>query len=284
MPNILDIRRRIRSVRNTQQITRAMKMVAAARLRRAVERVLNARPYANQMRAMLASVAARTAERSHPLLATRPVEKVLLVLVTADRGLCGAFNSNLIRAAQSYLAEHRDLKASMLCVGRKGRDFFRKHGVAMAAEYVNISARLEYAQAQEIAERIRELYATEAVDAVDVIYNEYKSALAQRLTVERFLPIAPIEPAAGASLTDYIYEQPPEELFKALLYRYADVEVYRALVESAAAELAAKMTAMGAATENAAEMIDHLTLTMNRVRQAAITKEIIEIVSGGASV
>src|SRR6266571_6589720 len=151
MPNILDIRRRIRSVKNTQQITRAMKMVAAARL-------WNARPYANQMRAMLASVAARTAERSHPLLATRPVEKVLLVLVTADRGLCGAFNSNLIRAAQSYLAEHRDLKASMLCVGRKGRDFFRKHGVAMAAEYVNISARLEYAQAQEIAERIRELY------------------------------------------------------------------------------------------------------------------------------
>ena len=284
MPNILDIRRRIRSVKNTQQITRAMKMVAAARLRRAVERVLNARPYANQMRAMLASVAARTAERSHPLLATRPVEKVLLVLVTADRGLCGAFNSNLIRAAQTYLAEHRELKATLLCVGRKGRDFFRKHGVAMAAEYVNIFARLEYAQAQEIAERIRELYATEAVDAVDVIYNEYKSALAQRLTVERFLPIAPIEPAAGDSLLDYIYEQPPEELFKALLYRYADVEVYRALVESAAAELAAKMTAMGAATENAAEMIDHLTLTMNRIRQAAITKEIIEIVSGGASV
>jgi F-type H+-transporting ATPase subunit gamma len=284
MPNILDIRRRIRSVKNTQQITRAMKMVAAARLRRAVERVLNARPYANQMRAMLASVAARTAERSHPLLATRPVEKVLLVLVTADRGLCGAFNSNLIRAAQTYLTEHRELKVSLLCVGRKGRDFFRKRGAAMAAEYVNIFARLEYAQAQEIAERIRELYATEAVDAVDVIYNEYKSALVQRLTVERFLPIAPIEPAAGASLMDYIYEQPPEELFKALLYRYADVEVYRALVESAAAEFAAKMTAMDAATENAAEMIDHLTLTMNRVRQAAITKEIIEIVSGAANV
>src|SRR2546427_1464479 len=298
MPNILDLRRRIRSVKNTQQITRAMKMVAAARLRRAVERVLNARPYANQLRAMLASVAARTAERSHPLLATRPVEKVLVVLVTADRGLCGAFNSNLIRAAQGYLAEHRGLKVSMLCVGRKGRDFFRKHGVAMPAEYVNISARLDYAQAQEIAERIRELYATEAVDAVDVVYNEYKSALVQRLTVERFLPIAPIGPAAGApspvpqtrdgaqgaSLMDYIYEQPPEELFKALLYRYADVEVYRALVESAAAELAAKMTAMDAATENASEMIDHLTLTMNRIRQAAITKEIIEIVSGGAGV
>jgi F-type H+-transporting ATPase subunit gamma len=291
MPNILDIRRRIRSVKNTQQITRAMKMVAAARLKRAVDRVLNARPYANQMRAMLASVAARTAERSHPLLSTRPVEKVLLVLVTADRGLCGAFNSNLIRAAQTYLAEHRDLKVSMLCVGRKGRDFFRKRGAAMTAEYVNIFARLEYAQAQEIAERIRELYSSEAVDAVDVIYNEYKSALVQRLKVERFLPIAPIEPApiqsgpaAGASLLDYIYEQPPEELFKALLYRYADVEVYRALVESAAAEFAAKMTAMDAATENAAEMIDHLTLTMNRVRQAAITKEIIEIVSGAASV
>ena len=290
MPNILDIRRRIRSVKNTQQITRAMKMVAAARLRRAVERVVNARPYANQLRAMIRSVAARTAERSHPLLATRPVEKVLLVLVTADRGLCGAFNSNLIRAAQTYLAEHRTLEVSLLCVGRKGRDFFRKRGAAITAEYVNIFAGLGYAQAQEIAERIRELYASEAVDAVDVIYNEYKSAMVQRLTVERFLPIAPIEPAAtapasgSAPLVDYIYEQPPEELFKALLYRDADVEIYRALIESAAAEFAAKMTAMGAATENAAEMIDHLTLTMNRIRQAAITKEIIEIVSGAASV
>src|SRR5437762_3080593 len=290
MPNILDIRRRIRSVKNTQQITRAMKMVAAARLRRAVERVVNARPYANQLRAMIRSVAARTAERSHPLLATRSVEKVLLVLVTADRGLCGAFNSNLIRAAQTYLAEHRTLEVSLLCVGRKGRDFFRKRGAAITAEYVNIFAGLGYAQAQEIAERIRELYASEAVDAVDVIYNEYKSAMVQRLTVERFLPIAPIEPAAtapasgSAPLVDYIYEQPPEELFKALLYRYADVEIYRALIESAAAEFAAKMTAMGAATENAAEMIDHLTLTMNRIRQAAITKEIIEIVSGAASV
>jgi F-type H+-transporting ATPase subunit gamma len=304
MPNILDIRRRIRSVKNTQKITRAMKMVAAARLRRATERVLNARPYANQMRAMIASVAARTADRSHPLLATRPVSNVLLVLVTADRGLCGAFNSNLIRAAQTYLAEHRGQKVSMISVGRKGRDFFRKRGAEIAAEYVNIFAGLGYAQAQEIAERIRELYSSEAVDAVDVIYNEYKSAMVQRLTVERFLPIAPIEPApmpaapaAGAPaplspsspvegpvLVDYIYEQPPEELFKALLYRYADVEVYRALIESAAAELAAKMTAMDAATENAAEMIDNLTLTMNRVRQAAITKEIIEIVSGAASV
>ena len=161
-------------------------------------------------------------------------------------------------------------------MGRKGRDFFRKRGAAITAEYVNIFAGLGYAQAQEIAERIRELYASEAVDAVDVIYNEYKSAMVQRLTVERFLPIAPIEPAAtapasgSAPLVDYIYEQPPEELFKALLYRYADVEIYRALIESAAAEFAAKMTAMGAATENAAEMIDHLTLTMNRIRQAAI--------------
>ncbi len=288
MPNILDIRRRIRSVKNTQQITRAMKMVAAARLRRAVDRVMNARPYANQLRAMIASVAARTADRSHPLLAARPVKKVLLVLVTADRGLCGAFNSNLIRAGQNYLAEHRDLEISMIPVGRKGRDFFRKRGANLTAEYVNIFAGLSYAQAQEIAERIRDLYASGAVDAVDVIYNEYKSALVQRLTVERFLPIAPIETApvghAGATLVDYIYEQPPEELFKALLYRYADVEIYRALIESAAAELAAKMTAMDAATDNAAEMIDHLTLTMNRIRQAAITKEIIEIVSGAAGV
>ena len=280
MANVLDIRRRIRSVRNTQQLTRAMKMVAAARLRRAQERVLNARPYANQMLALLGSLAARTEQRAHPLLAERPVEKILLVLVTADRGLCGAFNANLIRAAESYLEAHRDRKVSLLAVGRKGRDFFRRHHIEILADYTNLFSRLGFTHAQEIAKQVIDLYTRQAVDAVDFIYNESKTVLTQRLTIERYLPIKPVQPAAGEALIDYIYEEPAEEIFNALLPRYVEIEVYRALLESAASEFAARMTAMDAASSNAAEMIDTLTLHMNRVRQAAITKEIIEIVSG----
>jgi F-type H+-transporting ATPase subunit gamma len=278
--NVLDIRRRIRSVRNTQQLTRAMKMVAAARLRRAQERVLNARPYANQMLALLGSLAARTEQRAHPLLAERPVEKILLVLVTADRGLCGAFNANLIRAAESYLEAHRDRKVSLLAVGRKGRDFFRRHHIEILADYTNLFSRLEFTHAQAIAQQVIDLYTRQAVDAVDFIYNESKTVLTQRLTIERYLPIKTVQPAAGETLIDYIYEEPAEEIFNALLPRYVEIEVYRALLESAASEFAARMTAMDAASSNAAEMIDTLTLHMNRVRQAAITKEIIEIVSG----
>jgi F-type H+-transporting ATPase subunit gamma len=281
--NVLDIRRRIRSVRNTQQLTRAMKMVAAARLRRAQERVHNARPYANQMLALLGSLAARTEQRAHPLLAERPVEKILLVLVTADRGLCGAFNANLIRAAESYLEAHRDQRVSLLAVGRKGRDFFRKQRVEILADYTNLFSRLEFAHGQEIAKQIIDLYTGQSVDAVDFIYNESKTVLTQRLTIERYLPVKPVTPAAGEALIDYIYEEPAEEVFNVLLPRYVEIEVYRALLESAASEFAARMTAMDAASSNAAEMIDTLTLHMNRVRQAAITKEIIEIVSGGAT-
>jgi len=283
LANVLDIRRRIRSVKNTQQITRAMKMVAAARLRRAQDRVFNARPYANQMLALLGSLAARTEQRAHPLLAERPVEKVLLVLLTADKGLCGAFNTNLIRAAQDYLAEHRDHKVSMMAVGRKGRDFYRKRQVEIIAEYVSIFSRLQFSHAQEIAAKIVDLYTRQAVDAVDFIYNESKTVLTQRLTVERHLPIKPVKPAEGEALVDYIYEEPAAEIFSRLLPHYVEIEVYRALLESVAAEFAARMTAMDAATNNAAEMIDSLTLHMNRVRQAAITKEIIEIVSGTAA-
>jgi F-type H+-transporting ATPase subunit gamma len=281
--NILDIRRRIRSVRNTQQLTRAMKMVAAARLRRAQERVFNARPYANQMLALLGSLAARTEQRTHPLLAERPVEKVLLVLVTADRGLCGAFNANLIRAAQNYLEAHRDRKVALLAVGRKGRDFFRKRRVEILADHMNLFSRLAFTHAQAIAKQIIELYAGQAVDAVDFIYNESKTVLTQRLTVERYLPIRPLRPPEGEALIDYIYEEPAEETFNVLLPRYVEIEVYRALLESAASEFAARMTAMDAASSNAGEILDRLTLHMNRVRQAAITKEIIEIVSGAAT-
>ena len=283
MANVLDIRRRIRSVKSTQQITRAMKMVAAARLRRAQDRVFNARPYANQMLALLGSLAARTEQRAHPLLSERPVEKVLVVLVTADKGLCGAFNTNLIRAMENYLAEHRGRKVSMIAVGRKGRDFYRKRHVEIIADHVSIFSRLQFSHAQEIAAKIVDLYTRQAVDAVDFIYNESKTVLTQRLTVERHLPIKPVTPVEGEALVDYIYEEPAAEIFGRLLPRYVEIEVYRALLESVAAEFAARMTAMDAATNNASEMIDSLTLHMNRVRQAAITREIIEIVSGAAT-
>jgi len=283
MAALLDIRRRIRSVKSTQQITRAMKMVAAARLRRAQDRIFNARPYANQMMTLLSSAAARTTDRCHPLLLERPIERQLLVLITADRGLCGGFNTNLIRAAQSYLDEHRDRDVSIVVVGRKGRDYFVRRPVKVMGEHINIFGRLEFSQAQPIAQRIIALYTEEKVEAVDFIYNEFKSIMTQRVMVERYLPIKPIVPAAGESLIDYIYEQPAQDIFNVLLPRYVEIEVYRALLESQAAELAARMTAMDAATNNAKEMIDSLTLYMNRVRQAAITREIIEVVSGAAA-
>jgi len=286
MPNILDLRRRIRTVRNTRQITRAMKMVAGARLRRAQERILHARPFAAAIRNVLESVAARvdpTEQSAIPLLAVREVRRVLLVLVTADRGLCGAFNSNLVRAAHQYLERNANLEVSMMAVGRKGYDHFRKRPVPMVGEHTNVFSRLEFSSAQAIAAEIIELYSDAKVDAVDFIYNEFKSIMTQRVVVERYLPIPPVKPAEGQYLVDYIYEQPPAEIFALLLPRYVQSQVFRALLESQAAELAAKTTAMDSATRNASEMIDSLTLYMNRVRQAAITKEIIEIVSGAAA-
>jgi F-type H+-transporting ATPase subunit gamma len=283
MATLLDIRRRIRSVKSTQQITRAMKMVATARLRRAQDSIFNARPYANQMLTLLASLAARTEQRAHPLLAERPIEKVLLVLITADRGLCGAFNANLIRAAHHYLQEHRGQEVSIIAVGRKGRDAFRNQPFKMVSEHLNLFGHLQFSHAQQVAKEIIDLYTEQKVDAVDFLYNEFKSILTQRVMVERYLPVKPVLPATGEELIDYIYEQPALEIANALLPRYVEIEVYRALLESQAAELAAKMTAMDAATNNASELIDSLTLHLNRVRQAAITREIIEVVSGGGA-
>jgi F-type H+-transporting ATPase subunit gamma len=284
MPNVRDLRHRIRSVRNTQQITRAMKMVASGRLRRAQASVFGARPFASQMLEMLTSVAARTDQSAHPLLAQRPVEKVLLVLITADRGLCGAFNANLLRAAEHYLAGHASQRVSLLLVGRKGRDYFRRKEVRKAGEYVGLLGKLRFSDTEPISKQIIDAYTAEDVDAVDFIYNEFKSVMVQRLTVERYLPIPPFSPPSPSqALIDYIYEQPPEEIFRALLPRYVEVEVYRALLESQAAWISAQMTAMDAATNNATELIDTLTLQMNRARQAAITKELIEIVSGAAA-
>ena len=280
MATLRDIRRRIGSVRNTRQITRAMKVVAASRLRRSQESIFNARPYANQMMALLESLAGRLEQQQHPLLARRPEKKILLVVVTADRGLCGAFNANLLRTAQNYIREHRGREVSLIAVGRKGRDFFRKRPVAMAAEYVNIFRQLEFAHAKELADKIIELYISEKVDAVDFVYNEFKSMMAQNVRLERYLPIEPLVPPEGEYLTDYIYEQAPAQILKTLLPRYVEVEVFRSLLESQAAELAARMTAMEAATNNADELIESLRLKLNRLRQAGITKEIIEVVSG----
>ena len=270
-----------------------MKMVAGAKLNRAQDRAVRTRPYARQTSSVLSSLAARVENPDHPLLERREVRKVLLVLLTADKGLCGAFNSNLIRTAQHYLEEHKDLEVSMITIGRRGSDFFRKRDVPKVAEWVGLFGRLKFTDAEEITSKIISLYTDGTFDAVDLLYNEFKTVLTQKLVVERFLPIEPIAPpivapdvageAGDSPLVDYIYEQPPGEIFGRLLPRYVEIEVYRALIESEAAELASRMTAMDAATKNAGEMIDQLTLNMNRIRQAAITREIIEIVSGAAA-
>ena len=285
MPSLIDLRRRIRSVRNTQQVTKAMKMVSAARLRRAQDRVLAARPYAAMFRAVLADVAAAVAadERlgSHPLLAQRAEERLLLVLITADRGLAGAFNTNLHKAALHFLEEHSAAAVDLLTLGRKGRDFFRKRQVRIAGERLGLTKQVQYADAASIAGQLAERFARAEVDGVYLLYNEFKSIMAQRLVVSRVLPV---EVPAGARRLDYIYEQPPEQLLGRLLPRYLEIALYHALLESAAAEHAARMTAMDAATTNAGEMIEKLTMYMNRVRQASITREIIEVVSGAAVV
>ena len=283
MPNILDIRRRIRSVKNTQQITKAMKMVSAAKLRRAQERVMSARPYAQKILSVLNSLVTRSEGQTHPLLEDRGGERIQVVVITADKGLCGAFNSNIIKAAQNFIDEHRHRQLTLNCVGRKGRDFFRKGSVPLAHEAVNIFARLDYSHAKQISATLMEEFSNKEVDAVYLVYNEFKSVIQQRIVVEQLLPIQKLAAFEEASLIGYIYEQPAGEIFGSLIPRHVEVQVYRALLESAAAEHGARMTAMDAATNNAVDLIDSLTLTMNRARQAGITKEIIEIVGGAAA-
>jgi len=283
MPSLIDIRRRIRSVKNTQQITKAMKMVSAAKLRRAQDRVIAARPYVALLSKLLADVAAAAADEpagENPLLAARPEQRVLLVLITADKGLAGAFNSNLIKGAQRFMAERAGAHFKLELAGRKGRDFFRKHGVDIAGEYTGLSAKPAYADMAAIARKAMDMLRAGEIDAVYMLYNEFKSVMTQRLTVTRVLPV-PLPDRSEPM--DFIYEQPAAELLGELLPRYVETEFFRALLESTAAEHAARMTAMESATSNAAEMIDKLTLHMNRVRQASITKEIIEVVSGAAA-
>jgi F-type H+-transporting ATPase subunit gamma len=284
MPSLIDLRRRIRAVKNTQQITKAMKMVAASKLRRAQERIMNARPYAVQLQRVLGSVASRVDPSIHPLLERRELGKasrILVIVVTADKGLCGSFNTNIIKAAGGFVAGSRH--ACMLAlVGRKGRDFFGRRGFEVLFDEVGIFQRLRYEDAARIARAASDTFISGQVDRVMLVYNEFKSVMSQRVVVDQLLPIAraDVETATEPSQIDYLYEPSPQEIFNLLLPRYVEIQVYRALLESNAAFFAAQMTAMDTATKNSAEMIANLTLYMNKVRQAAITREIIEVVSG----
>ncbi|HUA14402.1 MAG TPA: FoF1 ATP synthase subunit gamma [Verrucomicrobiae bacterium] len=358
MPNILDIRRRIRSVINTRQITKAMKMVSAAKLRRAQERALAARPYAQMLTSVLKSLVSRaeiydpeTGEPKHPLLAQREEKSILLIVVTGDKGLAGSFNANVLKATARFLESKADREIDVEAIGRKGRDFLRRRypaakvqtrslteleesvesevpaaeragRIQITGEHIGILGKAGFAQAAALAENVIRRYCREEIDAVYVVFNEFKSVIAQRLIVEQILPIEEIgeqtvrlaeelteeekkkakEAAVSAGVgmrategagegtsqfgtaqVDYLYEQPPQDLFRALLPKYVSIQIFRALLESVAAEHAARMTAMDSATNNATDMIDSLTLAMNRARQAKITKEIIEIVSGAAA-
>ncbi len=358
MPNILDIRRRIRSVVNTRQITKAMKVVSAAKLRRAQDRTLAARPYAQMLTNVLKSLVARTeiydpetGEPKHPLLAQREEKNILLIVVTGDKGLAGAFSANITKAAARFLESKAGRNIDIEAIGRKGRDFLRRRypaapiqtrslaateesletqpesreragEIQITGEHVGVLGKLGFSQARDLAQNVIRRYEREEIDSVYLVFNEFKSVIAQRLVVEQILPIEQVgEPAVrlaeemseeekkrakqaavsagvglrsseksgdeatqfGTSQVDYIYEQPPEELFRALLPKYVGIQIFRALLESVAAEHAARMTAMDSATSNATDMIDSLTLVMNRARQAKITKEIIEIVSGAAA-
>ena len=294
MPNLLDIRRRIKSVKNTQQITKAMKMVSAAKLKRAQDRVITARPFANKMMEVLGELAKRTDEDfHHPLLDLRGDERYVVVLITADKGLCGAFNTNLTKAAQAFMKEHPGKAIEIFAVGRKGRDFFRNRHAMMAGEFIGLTGkgRVELSEALEVARSIMKLYTEDSgVDKVYLIYNEFKSVLQQRVVLEQLLPVAraeedetEVKSQQAVNLVDYVYEQPPEEIFARLLPRLVETQIFRALLESVASEHGARMTAMDSASKNASELIDTLTLNMNRIRQAAITNEIIEVVSGAAA-
>ena len=284
MPSLIDIRRRVRSVKNTQQITKAMKMVSAAKLRRAQDQAIAARPYGVLLRQMLANVAQGAANDpdagAHPLLAVRPEEKILLVVITADSGLAGAFNSNLIKLAQRFADEHRNAKLSFELIGKKGVNYFRRRFDGIAGTHTDLFRRVKFEDAERIANQIIARFESGEVDAVYLFTNEFKNAMAPALTSTRILPI---EVPKTAATVDYIYEQNPGELLGSLLPRYVKLLVYRAFLESVAAEHAARMVAMEAATKNAGEVIDKLTLLMNRVRQASITREIIEIVSGASA-
>jgi len=285
MPSLIDLRRRIRSVKNTRQITKAMKVVSAAKLRRAQDRVLSARPYAQIIQRMLANVAQAASEQhdvdTNDLLVVRPEKRIQLLVITADRGLAGAFNSNVLKAALKFIQDHKDAEVQLELIGRKSRDFFKKRSRNISGEHAGIFQKVvRYEDALDIAQKVIERFRKAEIDSVYLVGNNFKSMMASQLVLNRILPI---ELPEKQEQIDYIYEQPPAELLAALLPRYIESQILRALLESAAAEHAARMTAMESASSNAADVIDALTLKMNRVRQASITREIIEIVSGAAA-
>ncbi|MBM4333587.1 MAG: ATP synthase F1 subunit gamma [Deltaproteobacteria bacterium] len=288
--SLRDIRKRISSVRSTQQITKAMKMVAAAKLRRAQESMLATRPYALKMFEVLSRLAARTTAEAHPLLDRREPKRVEVVVFTSDRGLCGAFNMNLIQRAERFLEEEK-LKieeTALSFIGRKGRDYFRRRKVIMRREYVNFFGKVDYLLAAKIGRELAQAYCDKKVDGIYLLYSEFRSAVQQQVILEKVLPITPNSPPeeerapaiSGPPAVDYLYEPSEGEILDKLLPMYVEVQIYRALLESLASEYGARMTAMENATNNATEMIDKLTLIYNKARQAAITKELIEIVSG----
>ena len=281
MPSLKDIRKRIASVKSTQKITRAMNMVAAAKLKRAQTRILELRPYAHKTHEVLSSVAARAgAEEIHPLLARREPKQVMLVVLTSDRGLCGGFNSNINRLAERTLRRSDLGHVSLSICGRKGRDYFRRRGADVRHEFMGVFERLDWDQAAEIARVIVDEYGKRELDAVHLVYNEFKSAISQKVVAEALLPISPLPSSGDLAPVDFLYEPSKRALLDRLLPMYVETEVYRALLESVASEHGARMTAMDSATKNANEMIDDLTLSYNRARQAAITKELMEIIGG----
>ena len=291
MASLLDMRRRIKSVKNTQQITKAMKMVAAAKLKRAQDRVTASRPYANKMSDVLGGLGARVADEfSHPLLDERGDEKYLVVLISADKGLAGAFNANVIKATQAFLNENNGKSTEMVAVGRKGRDFFKRREVRLADEYIGLtgSGQVNHADAVEIGNKlIRTFTEDTSIDKVFIVFTEFRTVLSQKPVIEQLLPIPRNAQVEGEEVSgtqsDYIYEQPASEIFGRLLPKQVETQIYRGMLESVASEQGSRMTAMDSASKNAGELIDTLTLNMNRIRQAAITKEIIEVVSGAAA-
>jgi F-type H+-transporting ATPase subunit gamma len=293
MPTLLDFRRRIRSVKNTQQITRAMKFIAAARLRRAQETAVSLRPYASGIREVLRSAMSRIENREQfPLLVQRPEERVLALVASGERGLCGAFNANVLRTAFDFIRGLGGKTVEVIPIAKKSREAFRKRSYKIVAEYVDVTTRADLKVAGNIAAEVMKLYEAHQADSVYLIYNEFKNVMAQTLKVEKLLPLDPaalgvpdknVPPTASTDAVDYIYEQPAAEIFNKLVPRYVEMQIFRMLAETSAAEHAARMTAMESATSNASDVIDALTLHMNKVRQAAITREIIEVVSGAAS-
>jgi F-type H+-transporting ATPase subunit gamma len=282
MANLKEIRKRIQSVKNTQQITSAMKMVAAAKLKKAQERIEKARPYADKMADVLGSLALRTHEKAHPLLMCREVKNIALVVVTSDRGLCGAFNQNVIKTTEQFIRQNRSRYADMLftMIGKKGYDYFKIRPITIQREYIGISGGITYELAASIADNLREIFLSANVDEVYILYNRFKSTISQELVFFRLLPITPLEMAEGQTVPGYVFEPSDEEILDDIIRKNLEVQIFRALLESEASELGARMTAMDSATSNADDMIKKLTLKYNRARQETITNELIEIVSG----